>query len=146
MATSAPSGHGFQRLRLLIAQGGGGVADHKGGEDIEGGGLHHFQAGGDQHFPPVVLERIAQRGLRHLAGFFHLLKGGRFVDIFADPQAEKNEDGAEQERYAPAPGEKLRLIEQRHQRDDKCCHQHADGHPGTGMLPKKPFRFSGAYS
>ena len=51
----------------------------------------------------MVLERIAQRGLRHLAGFFHLLKGGRFVDIFTDPQAEKNEDGAEQERYAPAP-------------------------------------------
>ncbi|MDM7292678.1 hypothetical protein QUH28_28180, partial [Klebsiella pneumoniae] len=41
-----------------------------------------------------------------------------------------NEDRAEQERYAPAPGEKLRLIEQRHQRDDKCRHQHADGHPG----------------
>ncbi len=27
------------------------------------------------------------------------------------------------------PGEKLRLIEQRHQRDNKCRHQHADGHP-----------------
>ena len=87
----------------------------------------------------MVLERFAQRGLRHLAGFFHLLKGGRFVDIFADPQAEKNEDGAEQERYAPAPGEKLCLIEQGHQRDDKRRHQHADGHAGLGNAAEKAF-------
>ncbi len=132
-------GDGFQRLRLLIAQGGGGVADHKGGEDIEGGGLHHFQTRGDQHFPPVVFERLAQRSLRHLARLFHLLKGGRFVDVFADPQAEENEDGAEQERNAPAPGEKLRLIEQGHQRDDEGCHQHADGHAGLGNTAEKAF-------
>ena len=87
----------------------------------------------------MVLERFAQRGLRHLAGFFHLLKGGRFVDIFADPQAEKNEDGAEQERYTPAPGEKLCLVKQGHQRDDKRRHQHADSHAGLGNAAEKAF-------
>ncbi len=62
-----------------------------------------------------------------LPGLFGLAEGGCLVNPLADPQADEDEDRAQQEWNAPAPSEEAWFGEDAHRRQCHCAEQHTYG-------------------
>src|SRR5262245_28602556 len=62
-----------------------------------------------------------------LPSLFGLAEGGRLVYPLPDPQADEDEDSAQEEGDAPAPREEARFGEDAYRRQRHCAEQHAYG-------------------
>ena len=71
---------------------------HRGRNDV-----HQRHADDPEHVGAVLLDRLDDRRLRHLAVDFLLLERRRLVDPSTDDVTRKNHDRAEQERDPPTP-------------------------------------------
>ena len=81
----------------------GAVAQRPGGDDVEDrvGGQH--DEGAQDQLSPVVPEDFCDRGFHFFAAFYGAGEHRGFGQLQSHVQTDRHHDGAEQERYPPAP-------------------------------------------
>ena len=80
--------------------------------------VHQRHADDADHVAPAGAERLDHRRARHGVVAVLLLEGRRLVDLAADDPAGDDDEEAEQERDAPAPGREGRVGHEMRQRQE----------------------------
>jgi hypothetical protein len=80
------------------------VGKDEGGEDVERRLLAHAREGAEQHFGEVAAQHLDERLALDPLLFQDLAEHRRLQDAEPDPEADRHQHDAEQERHPPAPG------------------------------------------
>src|ERR1700744_1175161 len=86
---------------------GGKIADDEYAENIEGYAFYVARAQSEKRVLAVALEQIHDRHCRNLVLLPYSIEGRRLHDLEANIQTDRNQQSADQEGYAPAPGKKV---------------------------------------
>src|SRR5512133_2377044 len=142
-AMTTPPEHGaLGQLQVLMP-----IDQHPDRQDVEGAVLGDPHAHGQHDLARVLAQHVQDRHGRLGPGLFDPLEGRGLIQPQAHEQPDADQDGAEQERDPPAPGQERRirgglLDDQEHHRGQN----RPAGTPIWGQLPKKPRRPGGAGS
>src|SRR5215203_1740248 len=118
----------------------GAVGEHKGDGDVETTVEQEERPHREQEASPVVAENVHNGELGAAPGLLHLLKGRGLEDLEPDEEPHRDEDYADEKRYAPAPGEKLLRRQRREDREDRRRHHQSgrDAHAGPAAEEAAP--------